>query len=89
MTTNNSTTITSLDFLDDITKTWLNVELSKDGPWSIKNTIKEKVNCFLNLYLAGDNNALDLRAYLCNHDEDEVWINSIRQIVLPYILNRS
>lgn len=83
-----NTSITSLDFLDDITKTWLEVQLNKDGPWSIKNTIKEKVNCFLNLYLSGDVTALDLRGFLSDNDDDEVWVNSLTQIILPYIISR-
>lgn len=86
VTANN--TINDLGFLDDITRTWLTVELAKDGPWQLKKTIKEQVNCFLNLYMCGDECSLDVRGFLCNHDPDEIWVNSIRTQVIPYLMAR-
>lgn len=82
------TNISTLDFLDEITKTWLHVELAKDGPWQTKRTLKEKVNCFFNFYLSGDQNAIDLRGYLTTSDPDDVWVNSLKTKIVPYIHNR-
>lgn len=78
--------INDLNFLDDITKTWLNVEINKEGPWIIKSSIKEKVNCFLGSYLGGCPDSIDVRGYLSNNDPDEIWVSSMTNHVIPYIL---
>lgn len=81
----NQSNITNLEFLDDITKTWLTLQLTKDGPWSNKPTLREKVNCFLHIFLSGKAANHDVRGYLTEHDSDEVWIRCVKQYVIPQV----
>lgn len=61
-------------------------EMKEDGPWSSKPTEQEKVNCFLNFKLSGKGEeAIDLRGYLSNDDEETLWIESLKNHVLPFI----
>lgn len=81
----NQSQINDLEFLDDITKTWLSAQLLKDGPWNIKTTLREKVNCFLHYFLSGIQANHDVRGYLTSDDPDDVWIRCVKQYVVPQV----
>lgn len=75
-----------LQYPNDNVKNWLVSELAKSGPWTIKVTVKEQINSLLNNRLSGlGSEAIEVRGYLCNKDPDDVWLNSMTQIVLPFI----
>lgn len=81
----NQSNITNLNFLDDITRTWLSIELDKDGPWSNKECLRDKINCFLHCFLSGKHANHDVRGFLTNDDTDEVWIRCVNQYVMPQV----
>lgn len=67
---------------------WMIANLSKAGPWQLKPSFKEQVNCLLHFHLSGCSaEALHIREYLCNEDPDHVWIRSMQITVLPYLNN--
>ena len=81
----NQSQINDLNFLDDITKIWLTNELTKEGPWNIKVSLRDKVNCYLHCFLSGKEANHDVRGYLTNEDPDEVWIRCVKQYVIPQV----
>lgn len=67
---------------------WMIANLNTPGPWQLKLSLKEQVNCLLHFHLSGCSaDALHIREYLCNEDSDEVWIRSMQLTVLPYLNN--
>ena len=80
--------------LNDITfpttflREWTIVNLNQPGPWQLKHSLKEQVNCLLHFHLSGCSaEALHIREYLCNEDPDQVWLRSLQNTVLPYLNN--
>ncbi len=78
--------------LDDIRfpshelKMWLIERLNTQGPWHLKSSLKDKINCLLHFILSGGSaEALHIREYLCSEDSDYIWVNSMENVVLPYI----
>lgn len=78
--------ISDIEFPTNQMRDWLVNNIETPGPWQLKNSLKEKINCLLHYHLAGCSaEALHVREYLCNSDPDTVWLKSLNNIVLPYI----
>ena len=71
-------------------RVWVETKLQSPGPWQNKASLKEKVNCLLNFKLAGCNQeAMEIRGYLCNEDPDAIWLQSLEHQVFPFIEHRA
>lgn len=71
-------------------RNWVVTQLNEPGPWQNKSNLKEQVNCLLNFKLCGYNEeALQIRGYLCNDDPDVIWLESLEWQVFPFIANQS
>lgn len=69
-------------------RVWVETTLQSPGPWQNKSSLKEQVNCLLNFKLSYCNqDAMEIRGYLCNEDSDTVWLQSLETQVFPFILN--
>lgn len=80
--------IEDIQFPNAKLKNWIEQELRAPGPWQHKTNIKEQINCLLQLKLSCQSpDTIDIRGYLCNHDDDAVWLDSMQRQVLPFIVN--
>lgn len=77
--------INDLNFLDEITREWLQNKLLTPGPWNNFDSLRKKVNSVLSFYLAGIESNHDCRGYLTDVDSDEIWIRCIKEHVVPQI----
>lgn len=79
--------IDNINFPNMDIKVWVMVELLEPGPWQTKTNFKEQLNCLLQFKLSCcDVDTIDIRGYLCNHDSDVVWLNSLQSQVFPFIV---
>lgn len=77
---------------DEVSKTsadvcdWIDAKLAEDGPWHTQDTEKGTLNCLMRYHLdTVDEDTTDIRHYLNNDDDDEAWISSIANHVVPVV----
>lgn len=69
-----------------LTGNWLSKQLEQSGPWSKKTSERDKVNTLLRFHLANSSVVTtDVRGYLTSVDEDEVWLETVKQKVIPIV----
>ena len=79
-------TLDELNYPNGTFAQWLATQLANPGPWSIKSTLKAKINCLLNIALSGlGGEAIEMRTYLRDVDDDDVWKRVVETIVFPYV----
>lgn len=65
---------------------WVTNRLQENGPWTKKETLRDKVNCLLRFHLANSyQNTLDVRGYLTDKDDDDTWAEAVTTKVVPVI----
>lgn len=82
--------IDDIRFPNPHVRIWVETKLQSPGPWQNKRSLKEQVNCLLNFKLQGyDQEAMNIRGYLCNEDPDHIWVQSLEYQVFPFIVNQA
>lgn len=69
-----------------LTPNWLREQLEQNGPWYNKTNERDKVNCLLRFHLSTANTPnKDVRGYLTDVDEEDVWLEAVTQKVIPVV----
>ena len=65
---------------------WVTTKLNEHGPWNNKTNDREKLNSVLRFHLANSyENTIDVRGYLTSVDNEEIWLDSLNNKVLPLV----